>query len=104
MQRAETLTVMQSLIMVYAHLLNAEFDAVLNFLSTVPGPTGESALAFVLTEWVQRQQSFFGTYVRKVTVVALSKILEHGVTRPDDFRLNEITVRGDQVFAGNYLF
>ncbi|XP_008544130.1 importin-9 [Microplitis demolitor] len=101
MQRAETLTVMQSLIMVYAHLLNAEFDAVLNFLSTVPGPTGESALAFVLTEWVQRQQSFFGTYVRKVTVVALSKILEHGVTRPDDFRLNEITVRGDQVFAAN---
>ncbi|KAG8040464.1 hypothetical protein G9C98_002460 [Cotesia typhae] len=101
MQRAETLTVMQSLIMVYAHLLNAEFDAVLNFLSTVPGPTGESALAFVLTEWVQRQQLFFGTYVRKVTIVALSKILEHGVTRPDDFRLNEITVRGDQVFTAN---
>ncbi|XP_011308403.1 importin-9 [Fopius arisanus] len=97
MQRAETLTVMQSLLMVYAHLINTEFDAVLNFLSTVPGPTGQSALAFVLVEWVARQHSFFGSYDRKVTIVALSKILEHGVTN-DDARLNEIMVKGDEIF------
>ncbi|KAK0168636.1 hypothetical protein PV327_002414 [Microctonus hyperodae] len=99
MQRAETLTVMQSLLMVYAHLINTEFDAVLNFLSTVPGPTGQSALAFVLVEWVNRQQLFFGSYDRKVTTVALSKILEYGVTH-DDSRLNEITVKGDEIFTG----
>ncbi|XP_063995676.1 importin-9 [Diachasmimorpha longicaudata] len=98
MQRAETLTVMQSLLMVYAHLINTEFDAVLNFLSTVPGPTGQSALAFVLVEWVARQHSFFGNYDRKVTIVALSKILEHGVTN-DDARLNEIMVKGDEIFS-----
>ncbi|XP_034939232.1 importin-9 [Chelonus insularis] len=100
MQRAETLTVMQSLIMIYAHLLNTEFDAVLNFLSTVPGPTGQSALAFVLVEWVNRQQLFFGTYDRKVTTVALSKILEYGVTN-DDTRFNDITVNGDEIFSTN---
>lgn len=99
MQRAETLTVMQSLIMIYAHLINTEFDAVLNFLSTVPGPTGQSALAFVLSEWVSRQHLFFGRYERKVATVALCKILEHGVTH-DDSRLNEITVKGDQIFSG----
>ncbi|XP_043281951.1 importin-9 isoform X2 [Venturia canescens] len=95
MQQVETLTVMQSLLMIYAHLINTEFDAVLNFLSTVPGPTGESALAFVLTEWVSRQHLFFGGYDRKVTTVALSKVLEHGVTN-DDTRLNEITVKDNE--------
>ena len=103
MQRVSTLTVMQSLLMIYAHLINTEFDAVLNFLSNVPGPTGESALAFVLTEWVSRQNLFFGGYDRKVSIVALSKILEHGVTN-DDSRLNEILVKGEEIFAGSWRF
>ncbi|KZC12620.1 Importin-9 [Dufourea novaeangliae] len=100
MQRVETLVVVQSLLMIYAHLINTEFDAVLNFLSTVPGPTGQSALAFVLTEWVSRQHLFFGRYDRKVATVALCKILEYGVTHGDS-RLNEITVKGDQIFSGH---
>lgn len=100
MQRTETLTVMQSLIMVFAHLINTEFDAALNFLSTVPGPTGKSALHFVLTEWVSRQHSFFGRYDRKVTVVALCKLLEYGVTQ-DDSRLNEITVK-EEIQPGTF--
>ncbi|XP_020710899.2 importin-9 isoform X2 [Athalia rosae] len=99
MQRAETLTVVQSLLMVYAHLINTEFNAVLNFLSTIPGPTGQSALAFVMSEWVSRQHLFFGIYDRKTATLALCKILEHGVTH-DDSRLNEITVKGDQIFSG----
>ncbi|XP_029043182.1 importin-9 isoform X1 [Osmia bicornis bicornis] len=98
MQRVETLTVVQSLLMIYAHLINTEFDAVLNFLSTVPGPTGQSALAFVLSEWVSRQHLFFGRYDRKVATIALCKILEYGVTHGDS-RLNEITVKGDQIFS-----
>ncbi|XP_026671406.1 importin-9 isoform X2 [Ceratina calcarata] len=100
MQRAETLTVVQSLLMIYAHLINTEFDAVLNFLSTVPGPTGQSALAFVLSEWVSRQHLFFGRYDRKVATVALCKILEFGVTHGDS-RLEEITVKGDQIFSAS---
>lgn len=99
MQRTETLTVMQNLLMVYAHLINSEFDAVLNFLSTVPGPTGQSALAFVLSEWVSRQHLFFGNYDRKVASVALCKLLEYGVTH-DDLRLNEIFVNGEEIYPG----
>lgn len=98
MQRTETLTVMQSLLMVYAHLINSAFDPVLNFLSTVPGPTGQSALAFVLIEWLNRQHLFFGNYDRKVANVALSKLLEYGVTN-DDVRLKEITVQGEEIYA-----
>ncbi|XP_067212892.1 importin-9 isoform X3 [Linepithema humile] len=101
MQSAETLVVMQSLLMIYAHLINTQFDAVLNFLFTVPGPTGQSALAFVLSEWVSRQHLFFGGYDRKVGTVALCKILEYGVTQGDS-RLDEITVKGDIIIAGIY--
>jgi hypothetical protein len=56
----------QSLVMVYAHLIHTQLDAVLNFLSTVPGPTGQSALQFVLTEWCSRQHLFYGAYEGKV--------------------------------------
>jgi len=52
--------------MVYAHLIHTQLDAVLNFLSTVPGPTGQSALQFVLTEWCSRQHLFYGAYEGKV--------------------------------------
>ncbi|XP_014226258.1 importin-9 isoform X1 [Trichogramma pretiosum] len=93
MQRTETSTVMQSLLIIYAHLINSNFNAVLNFLSTVPGPTGESALAFVLREWANKQKLFFGNYDRKVSTVALCKLLEYGVTQGDE-RLNDILVEG----------
>ncbi|XP_014471469.1 PREDICTED: importin-9 [Dinoponera quadriceps] len=99
MQTVETLIVMQSLLMIYAHLINTQFDAVLNFLSTVPGPTGQSALAFVLSEWVSRQHLFVGRYDCKVATVALCKILEYGVTQGDS-RLDEITVKGDLIISG----
>jgi len=52
--------------MVYVHLINTQLDAVLNFLSTVPGPTGQSALQFVLTEWCSCQHLIFGAYEQKV--------------------------------------
>lgn len=99
MQCSETLIVMQSLLMVYAHLINTQFDAILNFLFTVPGPTGQSAFAFVLSEWVSRQHLFLGRYERKVSTVALCKILEYGVTQGDS-RLDEITVKGDIIIPG----
>ncbi|XP_069694516.1 importin-9 [Periplaneta americana] len=98
MQRAETLSVIQSLVMVYAHLIHTQLDAVLNFLSTVPGPTGQSALQFVLTEWCSRQHLFYGAYEGKVSTVALCKLLEHGIASNDN-RLNDITVKGDEVFV-----
>jgi len=98
MQSVETLTVMQSLLMIYAHLINTQFDAVLNFLSTIPGPTGQSALVFVLTEWVNKQYLFLGKYDRKASTFALCKILEYGVTHGDS-RLEEITVKGDLIIG-----
>jgi len=97
LQRSETLTVAQSLILVYAQLIHTQLDSLLNFLSSVPGPTGNSALDFVMTEWVGKQHLFFGSYETKVSLMALAKLLQYGVNNNDD-RLNEITVKGDEVF------
>ena len=98
LQRTETLSVIQSLVMVYAQLIHSELDAVLGFLSGVPGPTGQSALHFVMSEWVSRQHLFYGAYESKVSLMALAKLLQYGVNNNDD-RLNEITVRGEEVFS-----
>jgi hypothetical protein len=97
---AETLSVIQSLVLVYAQLIHSRLDGVLTFLSSVPGPTGNSALHFVMTEWVTRQHLFYGAYETKVSLTALAKLLQHGVNNNDD-RLNEITVKGDQIFSEN---
>ena len=56
----------QSLLLVYAQLIQTQLLPVINFLSSVPGPKGESALHFVMTEWVSRQTMFYGNYESKV--------------------------------------
>ncbi|KAF8793185.1 Importin-9 like protein [Argiope bruennichi] len=79
MQQVEALSVNQSLLMVFAHLINHQIDPVLDFLSGVPGPAGESALEFVMSIWCQCHPLFFGAYERKVSGFALSLILQHGL-------------------------
>ncbi|XP_071784308.1 importin-9-like [Asterias amurensis] len=97
MQQAETLSVTQSLLMVFAHLMHSCMEDVLEFLSSVPGPTGKPALEFVLTDWVTRQNMFYGAYDSKVSITALSKLLQHMINKPDQ-RLEGIIVKGDQIF------
>ncbi|KAI8045787.1 hypothetical protein M5D96_001976, partial [Drosophila gunungcola] len=92
MQNLECLKVIMNLVLIFAHLFLTQMDAVLNFLSTVPGPNGEPAMQFVLTNWLSRQNSFFGTYERKVTTMALCKLFEYGVATQDN-RLTTITFK-----------
>jgi importin-9 len=66
LQGTDSLVSAQSLIMVYAHLVHTQMEAVLNFLSSVPGPKGQSALHFVLHEWCCKQHVFSGAYETKV--------------------------------------
>ncbi|XP_053312848.1 importin-9 [Spea bombifrons] len=97
MQQAETLSVMQSLIMVFAHLAHSQLEPLLDFLCSLPGPTGKPALEFVMSEWMGRQHLFYGQYEGKVSSVALCKILQYGITM-DDKRLQDIKVKGDEIF------
>ena len=93
LQLVEALNVVMSLVMTFAHLIITQMEAVLNFLSTVPGPTGvEPAIQFVLSNWLPRQPMFYGTYERKVSTMALCKLFEHGVTT-NDIRLVSVKIR-----------
>lgn len=92
MQLVESLSVIMSLVVTFAHLVVTQMEAVLNFLSTVPGPTGEPAMQFVLSHWLTRQQMFYGTYERKISTMALCKLFEHGVTT-NDARLTSVKIR-----------
>ena len=64
----------QSLLMVFAHLILSQLEAVLDFLTSVPGPTGKPALEFILTEWCSRQHLFYGSYERKIRQEILHSI------------------------------
>ncbi|XP_038605086.1 importin-9 isoform X1 [Tachyglossus aculeatus] len=97
MQQAETLSVMQSLIMVFAHLVHTQLDPLLEFLCSLPGPTGKPALEFVMAEWTSRQHLFYGQYEGKVSSIALCKLLQHGINA-DDKRLQDIRVKGEEIF------
>lgn len=101
MQLVESLSVCMSLVITFAHLILIQMDAVLNFLSTVPGPTGEPAMQFVFSNWLSRQHLFYGTYERKVSTMALCKLFEYGVTTKDS-RLTSVTIRDPvEVMANN---
>lgn len=83
MQLVECLRVMSNLIMVFAYLILTQLEAVLNFLSTVPGPTGEPALTFVITVWLSKQTSFFGLFERKLTIFSLCRLFEYAIATQD---------------------
>jgi len=92
LQLVECLRVVMSLVAVFAYLFLTQLDAVMNFLSTVPGPNGEPAMQFLFHHWLSKQNVFYGTYERKVTTMALCKIFEYGVTTQDS-RLTSISYK-----------
>jgi hypothetical protein len=96
MQSSNILLVQQSLIMVFAQLMHYRMDAVLTFLSNLPGPTGQPVLDFLMTEWVMKQNSFVGPYDCKISILALAKLLEHAIST-EDKRFQSIFVRGDRI-------
>lgn len=102
LQKSESSTVIQSLILVFAHLMNHNLENVLEFLGSLPGPSGaSSALEFVLTNWLNKQCSFYGVYESKVSVLALCKLLEHSIVSSgnESQNLNKIMVLGDPVVS-----
>ncbi|XP_072336821.1 importin-9 isoform X2 [Scyliorhinus torazame] len=88
---------MQSLIMVFAQLVHNQLEPLLEFLCSLPGPTGKPALEFVMSEWTSRQPLFYGQYEGKVSTVAMCKLLQHGINT-DDKRLRDIMVKGEEIF------
>ena len=95
MQQAKTLSVFMSLITIYAILVNHKLPEVVQFLSSLPDPSGKSALEYVLREWVLNQHNFYGMFERQVTCVALSKLLQHLLVAERTEGLKAMMVKGE---------
>eukprot|EP00794_Sanderia_malayensis_P006843 gene6843-7611_t len=96
LQQADSLNVVQSLLMVFIQMIRYQLEMTFEFLSLVPDPTGKAALDFVLTEWCNKQNSFYGTYERKASCDALCKVLQYALNKQDQ-RFQEILVPGDEI-------
>jgi len=96
LQSSQSLTVQQSLILVFAQLIHHKMEDVLMFLSNIPGPTGQPVFEFFMSEWVSKQNSFVGAYECKIGILALAKLLEHAISK-EDVRFQSIMVKGDRV-------
>eukprot|EP00117_Sycon_ciliatum_P025680 scpid22203/ scgid1813/ Importin-9; Importin-9a; Importin-9b; Ran-binding protein 9 len=90
----------QSLITVFARLLEFHLTDVVSFLSNTCGPDGKSALQFVLTRWCASQSHFFSAYEKTVCVFGLCHLLRYGLNSGDQ-RLQELTVPGDEIFSAD---
>ncbi|CAF3416511.1 unnamed protein product [Rotaria sp. Silwood1] len=96
LQSSQVLSVQQSLIVVFAHLIQNNLNDVVNFLTSTPGPQGSSAFDFVMYEWVTKQHLFSGPYDIKVSIIALTGLLEYAMTN-NDIRFQTLIVPGDQI-------
>ncbi|KAI8336598.1 armadillo-type protein [Chlamydoabsidia padenii] len=85
----------QSLVLVFAQLINSQQDTVLGFLSNTT-INGKNGLEILMTHWVDNYESFSGYYSLKVSAIALSKIF-----LISDPRLQGMNVKGEIVVNPN---
>jgi len=70
---ANTLTVQQALLLVFARLASADTNGLVSFL------TNQNALQPLIQLWLEKQVEVFGAYERRVTVAGLCKLVEFAV-------------------------
>ncbi|GAN01450.1 importin-9 [Mucor ambiguus] len=85
----------QSLVMVFAHLVISQQDTVFQFLCET-NINGKSGLEILMTTWCENYDSFSGYYTMKASAIALSKVF-----LSSDPRLQNITVKGEIVVNPN---
>jgi len=86
---SKTPSFIQSLILVFAHLINTQMETVVQFLVSV-NIDGRNGLDILLPVWCENHDSFSGFYALKVSSIALSKLF-----LLSDPRLQSISVKGD---------
>ncbi|ORZ19612.1 armadillo-type protein [Absidia repens] len=85
----------QSLVLVFAQLINSQQDTVIEFLTNVV-INGKTGLEILMNHWVDNYESFSGYYSLKVSAVALSKVFL--INNPG---LQSMNVRGEIVVNPN---
>ncbi|CAG8445061.1 3579_t:CDS:10 [Funneliformis caledonium] len=95
LEGAKTATFIQSLVMIFAHLMLSQLSTVVEFLSTLD-INGRNGLELLLNIWLENHESFQGYYSIKVSSIALSKLFLSG-----DPRIQGIQVKGDLIVTNS---
>ncbi|KAJ3299143.1 hypothetical protein HK104_009937 [Borealophlyctis nickersoniae] len=87
----------QTLVMVFAHLIQTQMETVINFLTGIT-INGKDGLSILLNAWCEHFGDFQGFYSIKVrcSATAMAKLFMSG-----DPRLQAITVKGDLIEESN---
>ncbi|KAL2916357.1 hypothetical protein HK105_204113 [Polyrhizophydium stewartii] len=91
LESARMPTFVQTLVIVFAHLIQAQTETVVQFLCecTVNGKDG---LSILVNAWCDNFQDFHGAYANKISCTALAKLLSSA-----NPRLDTLEVRGDLI-------
>lgn len=90
LKSAETLSVQQSLLLVFGQLMCENINAVITFLSSM------NAIEPVLSLFTEKYPDFFGFLERKVGIVSLANLLKYAVAYSDQCLLN-MQVKGEEI-------
>lgn len=90
LEKAETVSVQQTLLLVFSQLMCENVEAVLNFTNSV------NATNFLLKLMVEKYNDFFGFLERKIGAIGLVNLLKY-MTENNSQDLMSLTVNGDQI-------
>lgn len=69
LQRASTIEMERSLLLVFAYLFYHHLGETIGYLAAIPGPDGQSALAFVMDKWLSKKFDYGGKYQNNLKLV-----------------------------------
>ncbi|KAK5639682.1 hypothetical protein RI129_012174 [Pyrocoelia pectoralis] len=87
-QRAVIGSVKETLLGIFSYLFYYNFSPVVHYLTLIPGPKGQSALAFILGKLSSTKYSFDKKYFLHLHTIAICRIVEHAVIQQDQRILN----------------
>ncbi|CAH8511696.1 unnamed protein product [Schistosoma turkestanicum] len=82
----------QSLLFVIILLFRIRTKLAIDFLSTIPDPTGKPVLQEILSIWCDCQPYYFSRYEIQVSTIALANLILHTINTKDE-RIMQITLQ-----------
>ncbi|XP_022915238.1 importin-9 [Onthophagus taurus] len=87
------------LLIIFVYLFHVHTDTLINTLSVIPGPNGDSALAYILHRWIKANGLFLVKYELRLSLFALSRVMEYALQH-NNHQLFNFTIPHKKVFKG----
>ncbi|KAF6768284.1 hypothetical protein AHF37_03485 [Paragonimus kellicotti] len=86
----------QSLVFVFVVLCRLQPEAAINFLASVPDPTGQPVIGKLMRLWCACQPFYFARHEIRISILALSNLLLY-IIATQDSRLMQIQTDGEEI-------